>query len=107
MRSKQFRLVSWEWMVVEGQHLGAGLFIPHLPRSALSVAVALVGAVIMPHNIYLHSALVQSRCVPAQNRSSGDLAVRACAACDVSTCQVCWQEEVGRKAIPRLACKRK
>lgn len=28
------------------------------------MAVAIVGAVIMPHNIYLHSALVHSRCPP-------------------------------------------
>ncbi len=26
------------------------------------MAVGILGAVIMPHNIYLHSALVQSRC---------------------------------------------
>ena len=36
--------------------------IPRLPRSAVNMAVGILGAVIMPHNIYLHSALVQSRC---------------------------------------------
>lgn len=36
--------------------------IPQLPRSAVNMAVGILGAVIMPHNIYLHSALVQSRC---------------------------------------------
>jgi len=41
-----------------------GLVIPwcsHCPRSALLQAVGIIGAVIMPHNIYLHSALVKSR----------------------------------------------
>ena len=39
----------------------AGLIIPRLPRSALQMAVAIVGAGIMPANFYLHSALVHSR----------------------------------------------
>ena len=39
----------------------AGLVVPQLPRSDLTWATAIVGAIIMPHNIYLHSALVQSR----------------------------------------------
>ena len=38
-----------------------GFVVPRLPRSNISQAVALVGSLIMPHNIYLHSALVQSR----------------------------------------------
>jgi len=41
-----------------------GLVIPwchNCPRSALLQAVGVIGAVIMPHNIYLHSALVKSR----------------------------------------------
>lgn len=33
-----------------------------------TVAVAMVGAIIMPHNIYLHSALVQSRGVNPTER---------------------------------------
>jgi Mn2+/Fe2+ NRAMP family transporter len=33
-----------------------GLILPLFPQ-----AVALIGSLIMPHNIYLHSALVQSR----------------------------------------------
>ena len=41
---------------------GAGLVVPRLPRQALQMAVAIVGAGIMPANFYLHSALVHSRC---------------------------------------------
>eukprot|EP00887_Chlorella_sp_A99_P004922 scaffold4.g4922.t1 len=37
-----------------------GLLIPRLTRSAIPTACGLLGAVVMPHNLYLHSALVQS-----------------------------------------------
>ncbi|GCB81713.1 hypothetical protein scyTo_0022555, partial [Scyliorhinus torazame] len=47
-----------------------GLFYPSCSgcgRNELLQAVGIIGAIIMPHNIYLHSALVKSRQV---NRSS-------------------------------------
>lgn len=42
---------------------GIGLgFIPSLPgKDALFIAMGIIGATIMPHNLYLHSSLVQSR----------------------------------------------
>lgn len=37
-------------------------FIPHIPNSqALYIAIGIIGATVMPHNLYLHSALVQTR----------------------------------------------
>lgn len=40
----------------------AGGFLPSLPdSSALYYAAGILGATVMPHNLYLHSALVQSR----------------------------------------------
>ncbi|MFT3933859.1 MAG: Nramp family divalent metal transporter [Chitinophagaceae bacterium] len=37
-------------------------FIPTLPSSeALYIAIGIIGATVMPHNLYLHSALVQTR----------------------------------------------
>jgi manganese transport protein len=37
-------------------------FIPSMPNSeALFIAIGIIGATVMPHNLYLHSALVQSR----------------------------------------------
>ena len=36
-------------------------FIPRLPPGALYIAIGILGATVMPHNLYLHSALVQSR----------------------------------------------
>jgi manganese transport protein len=36
-------------------------FLPHLTKESLYVAVGILGATVMPHNLYLHSALVQTR----------------------------------------------
>ncbi|MEN6511753.1 MAG: Nramp family divalent metal transporter [Chloroherpetonaceae bacterium] len=37
-------------------------FIPSIPDSyALFIAIGIIGATVMPHNLYLHSALVQTR----------------------------------------------
>ena len=36
-------------------------FVPHLTPESLYVAVGILGATVMPHNLYLHSALVQTR----------------------------------------------
>ncbi|CAG8623026.1 12009_t:CDS:2 [Cetraspora pellucida] len=38
-----------------------GIIVPLVPSKAVVEAVALIGAVIMPHNLYLHSALVMTR----------------------------------------------
>jgi manganese transport protein len=40
--------------------LAAGL-LPHLEDKTLFVAIGILGATVMPHNLYLHSALVQTR----------------------------------------------
>jgi manganese transport protein len=40
----------------------AGGFIPSIPNNrALYIAIGIIGATVMPHNLYLHSALVQTR----------------------------------------------
>jgi manganese transport protein len=37
-------------------------FIPNIPNErALFIAIGIIGATVMPHNLYLHSALVQTR----------------------------------------------
>ena len=37
-------------------------FIPSIPNhAALYIAIGIIGATVMPHNLYLHSALVQTR----------------------------------------------
>src|SRR5262249_31331738 len=40
--------------------MAAGL-VPRLDRTSLYLAVTILGATVMPHNMYLHSALVQTR----------------------------------------------
>lgn len=44
-----------------------GTFVPTIPKGSLPQAIGLIGAVIMPHNIYLHSALVLSRKINSKN----------------------------------------
>ncbi len=42
--------------------MGWSLVVPHFGQAGmLYVAVGIIGATVMPHNLYLHSALVQSR----------------------------------------------
>ena len=36
-------------------------FVPRIPEGALYIVIGIIGATVMPHNLYLHSALVQSR----------------------------------------------
>lgn len=59
------------WAIIHGRvdfiELLKGLFIPHVPQKEVKIAVGIVGAVIMPHNIYLHSALVKSRDIKRDN----------------------------------------
>jgi manganese transport protein len=38
-------------------------FIPRLNSGSLYIAIGILGATVMPHNLYLHSALVQTRLV--------------------------------------------
>eukprot|EP00347_Sterkiella_histriomuscorum_P016380 403353411 len=45
-----------------------GTFVPTIPEGSGSQAIGLIGAVIMPHNLYLHSSLVLSRKVNNKNQ---------------------------------------
>lgn len=49
-----------------------GWVVPVVPAGALPVIVGVLGAVVMPHNIFLHSEVIQSR----QLREQGDSAIR-------------------------------
>lgn len=45
-------------------------FIPSIPNhTALYIAIGIIGATVMPHNLYLHSALVQTRKVNKDENS--------------------------------------
>jgi manganese transport protein len=49
------------WLVRPPWNEVAGGLIPHLTSESLYVAIGILGATVMPHNLYLHSALVQTR----------------------------------------------
>ncbi|KAJ4840539.1 Metal transporter Nramp5 [Turnera subulata] len=50
-----------------------GMFVPRLSgQGATGDAIALLGALVMPHNLFLHSALVLSRKVPNSVRGIND-----------------------------------
>jgi manganese transport protein len=45
-------------------------FVPSLPGTeALYIAIGIIGATVMPHNLYLHSALVQTRKIANTNEA--------------------------------------
>lgn len=68
-------------------HIFERLIIPKLPPQYVTVAVGIVGAVIMPHNLYLHSALVQSRWVLTRpSRPHARLLVRSAVVRHVPRC---------------------
>ncbi|MBI2678040.1 MAG: Nramp family divalent metal transporter [Candidatus Koribacter versatilis] len=50
--------------------MGAALLAPRIRQAGmLVVAIGIIGATVMPHNLYLHSALVQSRKLQQDERS--------------------------------------
>lgn len=50
--------------------VGTGLVVPILPdKEALLIAVGILGATVMPHNLYLHSAIVQTRRTGTDDKS--------------------------------------
>ena len=46
-----------------------GTVVPIIPGGALTAALGLIGAVIMPHNLYLHSSLVLTRKIDQRNKN--------------------------------------
>ncbi|KAF5192506.1 Metal transporter [Thalictrum thalictroides] len=64
--------ISFAWMFGEtkpnGKELLIGVLVPKLSSRTIRQAVGVVGCVIMPHNVFLHSALVQSRKVDVSKK---------------------------------------
>jgi manganese transport protein len=52
-------LVKPDWLAV-----GNGLVVPRLNGASLLIAMGMLGATVMPHNLYLHSGVVLSRRQP-------------------------------------------
>ncbi|KAI3763024.1 hypothetical protein L1987_53471 [Smallanthus sonchifolius] len=65
--------LSFAWMFADtnpsGKELLLGLFIPKVGSKTVQKAVGLLGGVITPHNIFLYSALVQSRNVDPKKKT--------------------------------------
>lgn len=51
------------------QEVATGFIPSALSHESLYIAVGIIGATVMPHNLYLHSALVQTRKIGADQRS--------------------------------------
>jgi manganese transport protein len=49
-------IVKWNVPVA-----AAGLFVPSIPHGAMVIVMSVLGAVVMPHNLFLHSEVIQSR----------------------------------------------
>jgi manganese transport protein len=52
----ELSLVSLDWKAAV-----SGWLTPALPESSLPVVMSVLGAVVMPHNLFLHSEVIQSR----------------------------------------------
>jgi manganese transport protein len=49
-------IVEPDWL-----QLGPAMVIPHVTQKNIYIAIGMLGAVVMPHNIFLHSNVIQSR----------------------------------------------
>ena len=47
-----------------------GMIVPTVPDGALLATLGLIGSVIMPHNLYLHSSLVLTRKIDVKNKNA-------------------------------------
>ncbi len=47
-------------------------FVPRLDSASLMVAIGIIGATVMPHNLYLHSSLVQTRRIHNHNAAKAE-----------------------------------
>lgn len=61
-----FLIEIW-WAGPAWSQMGSGL-IPHVNERSLYIAIGILGATVMPHNLYLHSALVQTRRIKDDER---------------------------------------
>jgi manganese transport protein len=50
----------------------AGGLLPRLDGGSLFIAIGILGATVMPHNLYLHSSLVQTRRIDGGARAQGE-----------------------------------
>ncbi|KAK1433118.1 hypothetical protein QVD17_10024 [Tagetes erecta] len=72
--------ISFAWMFGEtkpnAKELLVGLVVPKLNSKTIQPAVGVVGCLVTPHNVFLHSALVQSRNVDPTKKGQVQEAIR-------------------------------
>merc|ERR1712072_1472546 len=58
--------VEWDMVPTDSVAFAKGAFLPLLPMdaSAIQSIIGIIGAVVMPHNLYLHSGALESRRAP-------------------------------------------
>ena len=52
----ELSLVDINW-----QHMATNMVTPEIPHASILIIMSVLGAVVMPHNLYLHSEIIQSR----------------------------------------------
>ncbi len=63
----ELTLVDTDWAAA-----ARGAVVPSLPEGSMLVVMSVLGAVVMPHNLFLHSEVIQSRAIHTQ----GDAGIR-------------------------------
>ncbi|MBS1704755.1 MAG: Nramp family divalent metal transporter [Armatimonadetes bacterium] len=64
----QVTMAGADWGAV-----GRGLVVPEMPnKEALLISLGILGATVMPHNLYLHSSIVQTRKTGSDPQSTRD-----------------------------------
>lgn len=54
-------LLEISFVNIDWQAAGIGWVVPSIPAGSLPVVMSVLGAVVMPHNLFLHSEIIQSR----------------------------------------------
>lgn len=54
-------LLEISFVNIDWQAAGIGWVVPSIPDGSLPVVMSVLGAVVMPHNLFLHSEIIQSR----------------------------------------------
>ncbi len=52
----EISMISVDW-----KSASAGWVVPNIPTGAMIIVMSVLGAVVMPHNLFLHSEIIQSR----------------------------------------------
>ena len=64
-------MVNVDWAAA-----GIGWVDPNIPNTSMLVILSILGAVIMPHNLFLHSEIIQSRQFNTQDPAIMKMCIR-------------------------------